>query len=75
MELLPTANLAVFFAATLGMLLIPGPAVMYIVARSIDQGRKAGLASVFGIEAGAIVHTLAAAFGISAILMSSALAF
>jgi len=75
MELLPTANLAVFFVATLGMLLVPGPAVMYIVARSVDQGRKAGLASVFGIETGAFVHTLAAAFGISAILMSSSLAF
>jgi threonine/homoserine/homoserine lactone efflux protein len=75
MDVLPTANLAVFFVATLGLLLTPGPAVMYIVARSIDQGRKAGLASVFGIETGAIVHTLAAAFGLSAILVSSALAF
>jgi len=48
---------------------------MYIVARSIDQGRKAGLVSVFAIAAGNIFHVTAATLGLSAILLSSALAF
>jgi threonine/homoserine/homoserine lactone efflux protein len=57
------------------LLLTPGPAVLYIVARSVEQGRIAGLASVCGITTGTLVHVLAAALGLSAILASSALAF
>jgi threonine/homoserine/homoserine lactone efflux protein len=49
--------------------------VLFIIARSIDQGRLAGIASVLGIEVGSLVHVAAAAFGLSAVLMSSALAF
>jgi threonine/homoserine/homoserine lactone efflux protein len=55
--------------------LSPGPAVLYIVARSVEQGRIAGLASVCGITTGTLVHVLAAALGLSALLASSALAF
>jgi threonine/homoserine/homoserine lactone efflux protein len=68
-------NLPVFLMAALVLLLTPGPAVLYIVARSMDQGRTAGLVSVLSIEVGNFVHVLAAALGLSAILMSSALAY
>jgi len=68
-------NLPVFLLAALILLLTPGPAVLYIVARSLDQGRLAGFVSVLSIEVGNFVHVLAATLGLSAILMSSALAF
>ncbi|MGF9910938.1 LysE family translocator [Brevibacillus porteri] len=68
-----TIWLFVIAAATL--LIIPGPAVFYIMARSIDQGKKAGLVSVLGVSLGGSVHVLAGAIGVSAILMTSATAF
>lgn len=68
-------NLPVFLLAALILLLTPGPAVLYIIARSMDQGRLAGFVSVLSIESGNSVHVLAATLGLSAILMSSALAF
>lgn len=73
--MLPMSHLSLFLAASLALLLTPGPAVLYIVTRSVDQGRRAGLVSVLGIETGNLFHALAAALGLSAILMSSALAF
>ncbi len=69
------ANLPVFVIAALVLLLTPGPAVLYIVARSVDQGRVAGLVSVLSVEVGNFVHVLAATLGLSAILLSSATAF
>jgi threonine/homoserine/homoserine lactone efflux protein len=57
------------------LLLTPGPAVLYIVTRSIDQGRRAGLVSVLGVHAGTLAHLFAAAVGISAVLAASATAF
>ena len=54
---------------------MPGPAVLFIVARSIEQGRGAGLVSMLGVQVGALVHVAAAALGISALLVQSALAF
>ncbi|MBG0813221.1 LysE family translocator [Planomonospora sp. ID82291] len=69
------ATLALFAAATLALLLVPGPAVTYIVTRSIAQGRSAGLVSVLGIHAGSVVHVAAAALGVSAVLAASATAF
>jgi len=68
-------NLPVFVGAALILLLTPGPAVLYIIARSVDQGRVAGLVSVLSIETGNSVHVLAATLGLSALLLSSALAF
>ena len=68
-------NLPVFLLAALILLLTPGPAVLYIIARSMDQGRIAGFVSVLSIESGNSLHVLAATLGLSAILMSSALAF
>jgi threonine/homoserine/homoserine lactone efflux protein len=64
-----------FVAASVVLLLTPGPAVLYIVARSVAQGRAAGLVSVLGVHRGTIVHITAAAVGLSALLVSSALAF
>jgi threonine/homoserine/homoserine lactone efflux protein len=68
-------NLPVFLLAALILLLTPGPAVLYIVARSMDQGRLAGFISVLGIEVGNSFHVLAATMGLSAILLSSAVTF
>ena len=64
-----------FVLAALALLLIPGPAVLYIVSQGASQGRRGGLASVGGIELAGLTHAVAAAFGLSAILLSSALAF
>ncbi|GAA3471372.1 LysE family translocator [Nonomuraea roseola] len=69
------ATLAVFCAATMALLLVPGPAVVFIVTRSVAQGRATGLVSVLGIHTGSIVHVAAAALGVSALLAASATAF
>lgn len=69
------ASLLGFVAAALIVLLIPGPAVLYVVARSLSQGHRAGFVSVLGLSAGAMVHVAAAAAGLSAILLASATAF
>jgi threonine/homoserine/homoserine lactone efflux protein len=69
------ATMALFTVAAVTLLVIPGPSVLYIVTRSVDQGRAAGLASVGGIHAGTLVHVAAAAFGLSALLVSSATAY
>ena len=68
-------SIGVFAVASILLLLTPGPAVLYIVSRSVEQGRIAGLASVCGITTGTLVHVLAAALGLSALLASSAVAF
>jgi len=64
-----------FVVALMVLLLKPGPAVLYIVARSVEQGRAAGLVSVLGIHLGTTIHITAAAVGLSALIVSSALAF
>ena len=69
------ASIGLFAVAATLLLLTPGPAGLYIVARSIEQGRVAGLASVFGITTGTLVHVLASTLGLSALLASSTLAF
>ena len=68
-------SLGIFVLAALLLLLTPGPAVLYIVTRSIDQGRRAGLVSMLGVHVGTLVHVGAAAAGLSAVLAASALAF
>ena len=64
-----------FAAAALAFLAIPGPSVFYIVTRSLAQGRRAGVTSMLGVQAGGLVHVVAAAFGVSALIASSAEAF
>jgi threonine/homoserine/homoserine lactone efflux protein len=66
---------AVFIPAALVLLAIPGPAVLYIVATSVDGGRRNGLVSVAGIHLGSLVHITAAVAGLSALIVSSAIAF
>jgi threonine/homoserine/homoserine lactone efflux protein len=68
-------HLPLFIIASVVLILTPGPAVLYIIARSVDQGRHAGLISVCAIEVGNFMHVLAATLGLSALLLSSALAF
>jgi threonine/homoserine/homoserine lactone efflux protein len=70
----PTTLLA-FSAAALVLLLIPGPSVLYIVSQSVEHGRRAGIAATLGVHTGTMVHLSAAALGLSAILVSSSLAF
>jgi threonine/homoserine/homoserine lactone efflux protein len=67
--------LFVFVTTALVILLTPGPAVFYIVARTLDQGRRAGVVSVLGIATGTLIHIAAATLGLSAILMRSAVLF
>jgi|SRR5271168_267279 len=69
------SSLMFFVSAALVLLAIPGPAVFYIVGRTIGQGRSAGLVSALGIAVGTFIHVAAAAVGLSALLISSALAF
>jgi threonine/homoserine/homoserine lactone efflux protein len=66
---------AVFVATALALLAIPGPAVLYVVSRSVDQGRKAGLVSVLGITTATLVHVTAAAVGLSSLILASKTAF
>ncbi len=69
------SNLTFFILAAIALLIVPGPAVLYITARSASQGRTAGLVSVFAIETANFIQAVAAALGLSAILLSSALVF
>ena len=69
------STLAAFTLAAYILIVIPGPAVLYVIARAIEQGKMAGVMSVLGVSFGALIHTLAAALGISAIFAASAVAF
>lgn len=69
------ATVAVFALAAFALIVIPGPSVLYVVSRGIEQGRRAALVSALGIEAGGLVHVIGAAAGLSALIVSSATAF
>jgi threonine/homoserine/homoserine lactone efflux protein len=73
--LISHSSLLLFVTGAAILLVIPGPAVSYVVSRSIGHGRAAGLVSVMGIVVGTLFHVVAAALGLSAVLASSALAF
>src|SRR4051794_26298745 len=70
-----TQTIWLFCLAATALIVIPGPAVLYIVAQSVGQGRKAGLVSASGVASGGLVHVLAAAIGLSGVLLSSAALF
>lgn len=70
-----TSSLLIFATAAISLLIIPGPAVTFIIARTVEHGRSAGFASELGILLASVMHTLLAALGLSAILLQSALAF
>jgi threonine/homoserine/homoserine lactone efflux protein len=73
---MPTwTTVSLFLLTALGLLFIPGPAVLFIMTRSMDGGRRVGAISALGIGTADLIHTTAAAFGLSALLMTSALAF
>src|SRR5229473_8512322 len=73
--LISHSSLLLFVTGAAILLVIPGPAVTYVVSRSIGHRRAAGLVSVMGIVTGTLCHVIAAALGISALLASSAVAF
>src|SRR5580704_7801226 len=73
--MLDLSTLGTFVAVVLGLFLIPGPAVLLVLTRTVHGGRKAGILTGLGIAVGDFVHTLGAAVGLSALLMTSALAF
>jgi len=73
--MLDISTLVSFISVSLALLLLPGPSVAYVVTRCVSQGRWAGFVSVLGISLGAVVHTIAAAIGISAIIYASSQAF
>ena len=75
MNIFGTQHLALFMISGLLLNITPGQDTLYIVGRSVSQGRRAGFLSVFGIATGCAVHAVAAAFGVSAILATSAHAF
>jgi threonine/homoserine/homoserine lactone efflux protein len=66
---------ALFVLTAVVLLAIPGPAVLYVVSRSIDQGRRAGLASVAGISTGTVIHVTLATIGLSSLILASRVAF
>lgn len=69
------STLATYMIVVLGLFLIPGPAVLLTIARAVSGGRRIGIATGLGIAAGDLVHTILATIGLSAILMTSAVAF
>jgi threonine/homoserine/homoserine lactone efflux protein len=70
-----SSTLFLFSAAAMALIVVPGPAVLYIVAQSLDRGRLAGFVSALGVAVGGLVHVTAAAIGLSSLLVSSATAF
>jgi threonine/homoserine/homoserine lactone efflux protein len=69
------STIALFALASIALAVVPGPAVTYIVAQSVDKGRRAGFASASGVASGGLVHVFAATVGLSALIASSATAF
>jgi threonine/homoserine/homoserine lactone efflux protein len=75
-RVVPSATtFALFSVAALALIVVPGPAVTYVVTQSLDKGRSAGLLSALGIACGGLLHVAAATAGLSALIASSASAF
>ena len=73
--MIPTHDLLIFAAACLLMVLTPGPNMIYLISRSICQGRKAGVTSLLGVVAGFFVHMFAAAVGLTAVFLAVPMAY
>jgi threonine/homoserine/homoserine lactone efflux protein len=69
------STLVLFVGASLALLAVPGPAVIYVVTRSIDQGRSAGIVSMLGVETGTFAYALAAAVGLTGLIAASEIGF
>jgi threonine/homoserine/homoserine lactone efflux protein len=72
---LPSADFPLFLAAALVVAAVPGPGIFYVAARTLSEGRRAGVASTLGTALGGLVHVIAGSLGVSAIIMASAQAF
>jgi len=70
-----SSTYAVFLATAIVLLLVPGPAVLYVVTRSIEMGRGGGLASVAGITTGTVAYVVLATAGLSSLILASSAAF
>ncbi len=70
-----SSTLMLFIGASLALLAVPGPAVIYVVTRSVEQGRTAGLVSVLGVETGTFLYALAAAVGLTGLIAASEAGF
>ena len=73
--MVPTTDLVLFAGAALLMVLTPGPNMIYLISRSICQGRKAGVISLFGVIAGFLVHMFSAAIGLTALFLTVPIAY
>ncbi|AJO80368.1 MULTISPECIES: LysE family translocator [Pseudomonas] len=73
--MIPIHDMLIFIAAALLMVLTPGPNMIYLISRSICQGRRAGVISLVGVVAGFFVHLFAAAIGLTAVFMAVPLAY
>jgi threonine/homoserine/homoserine lactone efflux protein len=69
------ADFSLFLVAALVVAVVPGPGIFYVAARTLSEGRRAGIASTFGTALGGLVHVIAGGLGVSAIVMASAEAF
>jgi threonine/homoserine/homoserine lactone efflux protein len=68
--MLDLSTLGMFIAVVLGLFLIPGPAILLVLTRTVQGGRKTGILTGLGIATGDLIHTLCAAVGLSALLMT-----
>lgn len=73
--MLPLSTLLLFALAALGLVLSPGPNMIYLISRSITQGRRAGLLSLTGVIAGFLVHIFLVSFGLTAVFLAIPLAY
>ena len=73
--MLEPAKFALFIGVSWALILSPGPDMFYVITRGMAHGRRAGVLSAIGVVCGILVHTTAAAFGLTLILQTSALAF
>jgi threonine/homoserine/homoserine lactone efflux protein len=73
--MIPPHELLLFAGAALLMVLTPGPNMIYLISRSISQGHKAGIISLFGVIAGFLVHMFAAAIGMTALFLAVPFAY
>ncbi|NIR53039.1 LysE family translocator [candidate division KSB1 bacterium] len=69
------SKLLLFLTAAIILLITPGPAVLYIITRSVDRGPLAGIVSGLGLSAGSLIHLAATVLGVSALLLASTIAF
>jgi threonine/homoserine/homoserine lactone efflux protein len=72
---LPSTDFSLFLVAALIVAAVPGPGIFYVAARTLSEGRKAGVASTLGTALGGLVHVIAGGLGISALILASAQAF